>query len=282
LQRWIADQVAFPNSMVDRIVPATTPEHRAVISGRFGVVDAWPVGTEMFRQWVIEDHFPGGRPAWDLVGAQMTSDVSPYEKAKMRLLNGSHQAMCYIGMLLGYECVHDAIGDSGIRGLVQTLMDDEVTPLLSSPPGLDLADYKRTLLERFGNPAIRDTLARIGTDGSARMPKFVLSSIAEQLRQGGPIDCLCFTVAAWFHYLAGRDDRGRPLEIADALKQRLVAAASDSSPGHEALFGLNDLIDADVAQSPRFRQRITATLHSFREHGCRLTLHRLVESRAAR
>jgi mannitol 2-dehydrogenase len=276
LARWIAEHAAFPNCMVDRIVPATTPGHRAVLAEEFGIADAWPVGTEPFRQWVIEDRFPGGRPAWDLVGVQMTGDVSPYEKVKMRLLNGSHQAMCYIGMLLGHEFAHDAIADPGIRRLVQRVMDDEVTPLLSSPPGIDLAGYKRTLVERFANPTIGDTLARIGTDGSARMPKFVLPSIAEQLERGGPIDCLCFTVASWFQYLAGRDDRGRPLTVVDAMRDRLVAAASQAGDAPDALFGLGDLVDDALAQSPRFRGKVADVLRSFRENGCRSTLDRFV------
>lgn len=277
LHRWIAEHTAFPNSMVDRIVPATTPEHRAVVADRFGVADAWPVGTEPFRQWVIEDRFPNGRPAWELVGAQLTGDVSPYEKMKMRLLNGSHQAMCYIGMLLGHEYVHDAIGDADIRRLLRTIMDDEVTPLLPSTPGIDVASYKRTLLERFANPTLRDTLARIGTDGSARMPKFVLPSIVEQLQRGGPIEGLCFTVAAWFHYLAGRDDRGRPLEINDTMNARLVTAARAPGQDADALFDLNEVIDDSLARSPGVRERVTWFLRSFREHGCRATLTRFLE-----
>jgi mannitol 2-dehydrogenase len=282
LHRWIAEHAAFPNSMVDRIVPATTPEHRATLAERFGIVDAWPVGTEPFRQWVVEDTFPGGRPAWDRVGVQFTSDVAPYEKMKMRLLNGSHQALCYIGLLLGHEHVHDAIADPDIRRLLGTIMDDEVTPLLPDLPGLDLAQYKRTLVERFANSTLADTLARIATDGSARMPKFVLPSIIEQLRRDGPIDGLCFTLAAWFHYLSGSDERGRPFDIVDALKSRLVTAAQASSADADALFDLDDLIDASLAKSPRVRSRVTAYLRGFREDGCRRTLARTLNSERQR
>lgn len=272
LQRWIAEHAAFPNSMVDRIVPATSPEHRAVLADRFGIIDEWPVGTEPFRQWVIEDRFPQGRPAWDAVGVQLTADVAPYEKMKMRLLNGSHQALCYVGLLLGHEYVHDAIADADVRRLVRMIMDDEVTPLLPELPGIDLAAYKDTLLERFGNPTLADTLARVATDGSARMPKFVLPSLVEQVRRGGPIDGLCFTLAAWFHYLAGRDDRGRPLAIVDPLASRLVAAVRAADASADALFGLDDLIDASLARSPRVRARVTACLRSLREAGGRATL----------
>jgi mannitol 2-dehydrogenase len=279
LHDWIEQEVAFPNSMVDRIVPATTQEHRDVLAREFGVDDAWPVATEPFRQWVIEDRFCNGRPAWERVGAQMTNDVTPYEKTKMRLLNGSHQALCYVGRLMGLEYAHEAIGEISIRRLVQGLMRDEVAPLLQSPPGIDLGAYQRTLLERFANPTIRDQLARIGTDGSARIPKFILPSIAEQLQRDGPIDALCFTVAAWFHYLAGRDDRGRPLTVTDAMSDRLVVAARQPDPAARALLDMNDLIDASLARAPRFRNRVTSFLGEFRESGARATLERFLTTR---
>jgi mannitol 2-dehydrogenase len=268
--------------MVDRIVPATTAEHRAVVADRYGVMDAWPVATESFRQWVIEDEFPLGRPAWDLVGAQMTTDLEPYERMKMRLLNGSHQALGYLGLLLGYEFADQAIGDAAIRKLVRMMMDEEVTPLLSCPAGIDLAAYKRTLLQRFANRTLRDQLARIVTDGSARMPKFVLPSIAEQVSRGGPVDALCFTVAAWFHFLAGKGDRGRQLPVVDAQRDRLMAAASDPAPGCEKLFALTDLLDASLLQSPRFRNQVRGILQSLREQGTRLTLDRFLETRGLR
>ncbi len=278
LRRWVEDNVAFPSSMVDRIVPATTDEHRLLAAERFGIADAWPVVTEPFRQWVIEDYFPQGRPSWKWVGAQLTTDLEPYERMKMRLLNGSHQALCYIGLLVGYEFVHEAIGDPTIRKLVRRMMDAEVTPLLKAAAGIDFDAYQRTLLERFANPAIRDSLARIATDSSARMPKFVLPSIGDALRRGSAIDVLSFTVAAWFHFLAGRDDEGRPLAVVDPQRDRLVAAASDPSSGFEQLFGLADLIEPTVAQSPRFRQQVQDLLRRFRTQGARVTLERFLDS----
>jgi len=138
LKNWMAEKCPFPNSMVDRITPATTDEHRALVKEKFGIDDGWPVMTEPFKQWVIEDHFPLGRPAWESVGAQMTTDVLPYEKMKLRLLNASHQALCYIGMLLGYQLVHETMQDEDIRKLVEKMMDNEVTPLLSEVPGVNL------------------------------------------------------------------------------------------------------------------------------------------------
>ncbi len=278
LRRWIEEHVAFPSCMVDRIVPATTDEHRALVADSFGIADAWPVVTEPFRQWVIEDYFPHGRPSWKRVGAQMTTDLEPYERMKMRLLNGSHQALAYIGLLVGYEYAHEAVGDPTLRALVRRMMADEVAPLLKPVPGIDLDAYQRTLLERFANPAVGDRLARIATDSSTRMPKFVLPSIAESLRRGGPIDVLAFTVAAWFHYLAGRDDRGLRLEIVDPQRERLMRAAADPDVDCEALFGLADLIEPAIAQSPRFRDLVQRILRSFRTQGARMTLERYLDT----
>ena len=151
---------------------------------------------------MIEDHFAAGRPAWEKVGAQITQDVLPYEKMKLRLLNASHQALCYIGMLFGYEFAHQTMADLEIRQLVELLME-EVTPTLPPVPGVDLNEYKRTLIERFANPAIRDQLSRIGIYGSSGMPKFVLPSIQELLMQERPIEALSFTIACCVPGIAG-------------------------------------------------------------------------------
>jgi len=279
LSQWLAEHCAFPNSMVDRIVPATTDEHRALVREKFGIEDAWPVGTEPFKQWVIEDNFPNGRPAWEQVGAQMTADVLPYEKMKMRLLNASHQAMCYIGMLLGYQYAHEAMEDAQIRKLVQTMMDVEVTPLLTAPPGIDLDEYKKTLIERIANPTIRDQLSRIGTEGSARIPKFVLPSIREQLARGGPIKRLSFTVAAWFRYLTGTDDQGREMPVIDPIKDKLVEYARRGGRDPSVLLGLRELFGEDLPRSQAFVNQVSQTLGSFYGKGARATLADTVESK---
>ena len=160
--------------MVDRITPATTDVHRKLVEEEFGIIDKWPVTCESFRQWVVEDHFPLGRPAYETVGAQMTPNVLPYELMKIRLLNASHQALCYTSMLLGYRYTPEAMDDGNITKLLRRMMDEEVTPLLPPVPGVDLEDYKNTLIERFSNPAVKDQLLRIGTDGSAKIPEFIL------------------------------------------------------------------------------------------------------------
>ena len=273
-RNWLTANCVFPNSMVDRITPATTDEHRTLVKEKFDIDDGWPVMTESFKQWVIEDHFVQGRPAWELVGAQMTTDVLPYEKMKLRLLNASHQALCYIGMLLGYELVHETMGDRDIKKLVEKLMDDEVTPLLSAVPGVDLTDYKKTLIERFANPAIRDQLSRIGIYGSSGIPKFVLPSIEEQLQRGGPIKQLSFTVAAWFRFLNGLDESGKEMPMLDPLAQTLRERAKAAGRDARQLLAMREVFSEELANSPAFVKQVTETLNSFYEKGARSTLEK--------
>ena len=271
-RNWLTENCVFPNSMVDRITPATTDEHRNLVKEKFGIDDGWPVMTESFKQWVIEDHFVQGRPAWELVGAQMTTDVLPYEKMKLRLLNASHQALCYIGMLLGYQLVHETMADRDIQTLVEKMMDHEVTPLLSEVPGVDLTEYKKTLIERFANPAIRDQLSRIGIYGSSGIPKFVLPSIEEQLQRRGPIKLLSFTVASWFRFLGGLDESGKEMPMLDplapTLRQRAKAAGRDA----RQLLAMREIFSEELANSPAFVKEVSDTLQSFYEKGARSTL----------
>jgi mannitol 2-dehydrogenase len=279
LHNWLTKNAAFPNSMVDRITPATTDEHRELVREQFGIDDGWPVMTEPFRQWVIEDHFVSGRPAWQEVGAQMTSDVLPYEKMKIRLLNASHQAMCYIGMLLGYTFAHEAMADDQIRELVRGMMDDEVTALLPEVPGVNLGEYKKTLIERFTNPAIRDQLSRIGTEGSARIPKFVLPSIIEALDRNGPIRKLSFTVASWFRYLKGTDDQGKTLPIIDPMESRLREHAQAAGDRPDKFFEMRDLFGDRLPADQRFHKEVSGILRDFYQLGARKTLEKALAAK---
>ncbi|MFA6508561.1 MAG: mannitol dehydrogenase family protein, partial [Treponemataceae bacterium] len=274
LHAWLAEKGAFPNSMVDRITPATTDEHRVMVRDSFGIEDLWPVVTEPFKQWVVEDTFPGGRPRWELVGAQMTDNVLPYEKMKIRLLNASHQAMCYIGMLMGYQYAHQTMEDPLIRKIVRTMMDVEVTPLLSAVPGVDLNEYKNTLIERFANPTIRDQLSRIGTEGSARIPKFVLPSVLDQLKRGGPVQMAAFTVAAWFRYLTGTDDQGRTMPIIDPMADKIRACAAKGGADPRELLSLTELFGEVLPKSPVFVGEVETALRSFYEKGTKATLEK--------
>jgi mannitol 2-dehydrogenase len=263
LRNWMAEKCPFPNSMVDRITPATTDEHRALVKEKFGIDDGWPVMTESFKQWVIEDHFGLGRPAWESVGAQMTTDVLPYEKMKLRLLNASHQALCYIGMLLGYQLVHETMQDRDIQKLVEKLMDDEVTPLLSEVPGVNLTDYKKTLIERFANPAIRDQLSRIGIYGSSGIPKFLLPSLEEQLQRGGPIKQMSFTIASWFRYLTGLDESGKEMPMLDPMAKTLRERAKAAGRNAAQLLAMPDVFNENLANSPALIKQVSDTLRSF-------------------
>jgi mannitol 2-dehydrogenase len=278
LAKWIAENGAFPNAMVDRITPATTDAHRDLLRDSFGIIDGWPVVTEPFKQWVIEDRFPLGRPEWERVGAQMVSDVHPYEMMKIRLLNASHQALCYIGMLLGYRYADETMGDADIRALVERMMNDDVTPLLPPVPGIDLARYKRTLIERFANPVLRDQLARIGTEGSARIPKFVLPSILERVSRGGPMRALTFTVAAWFRYLTGTDDRGNPLPINDPMSEELVRRARAGGANPKELLGIEKLFGTVLPNAPAFTKYLAEALESLHRDGARNALRKCLQS----
>ena len=272
LAGWLSDNGAFPNSMVDRITPATTDEHRRMVAREFGIRDAWPVVTEPFRQWIVEDRFSDGRPDWEQAGVLMTGDVVPYEKVKMRLLNASHQALCYLGMLLGHEYVHQAIQDEQILKLIRTLMDDEVTPLLPQVPGIDLEEYKATLIRRFANAAIRDRLSRIGTDASVRIREFVLPSILEQLARGGPIRMLSLAVAGWFRYLAGTDEKGGTREIIDPLADRLTQCARSGGADPEALLAIREVFGDVLPAAAPFRALVAEALRGLYQHGTRATL----------
>lgn len=180
---WIDTEVAFPNSMVDRITPVTTDAERAMVRDDYGIDDAWPVVCEPFVQWVIEDDFPLGRPQWDAVGAQLVEDVAPYELMKLRLLNGSHQAMAYAGLLRGYTYVHEAMADAEVVDLIECYLA-EAAGTLQPVPGIDLTVYRAELMERFGNPNIRDTLERLATDASDRVPKFAMPVARERAAAG--------------------------------------------------------------------------------------------------
>ncbi len=231
---WVAAAVACPNSMVDRIVPATTDADRAQVAAALGAADAWPVMTERFSQWVVEDRFPTGRPAWEREGVEMVADVHPYETMKLRLLNGSHSTLAYLGYLAGYETVSDAIADPDFARLIRGLMDAEAGPTLRLPPGADLERYKDALIERFRNPALRHRTWQIAMDGTQKLPQRLLGTVRDRLAAGAAIDRLALGVAAWMRYVAGVDERGRPIDVRDPLAPQLAAIAAAAAAGAAA------------------------------------------------
>jgi mannitol 2-dehydrogenase len=271
LANWIETNVTFPNGMVDRITPQTTAADRALVAEAFGIEDAWPVMCEPFTQWVIEDTFCNGRPPLEQVGAQIVSDVHPYETMKLRLLNASHQAMGYLGYLAGYRFIHDVMADADLHTFIARLMADEVAPLLAPVPGIDLAAYQQTLLERFANPKIRDQVARICTDGSDRMPKFLLPSLAEALQQGRPRRLLTLAVAGWLRYLRGVDEAGQQIAIADRLAAELRARAAEGRGDPRPLLSLRSVF-GDLGNNEAFISELAATIRELDAHGTKATL----------
>jgi mannitol 2-dehydrogenase len=272
LERWIATNVAFPNSMVDRITPATTVSDIESVSENFGIEDAWPVVTEPFRQWVIEDTFSNGRPQWELVGAQLISDVAPYEIMKMRLLNGSHLAMAYLGALHGFTYVHEVMDDSLFYSFIQSFME-EVTPVVPRIPGVSVTDYKRSLLERFSNPTINDQVTRICSEGSAKLPKRLLPSAVELTKKGTPIPLLSLVVASWIFYLGrGIDERGEPLNIIDARAGELRGVAKGALSDPRPMLNLKSIFGEELPANPNFVLRVERALQMLSTSGVSATI----------
>lgn len=274
LAEWITAEGAFPNSMVDRITPVTTPEVVQELSDRYALDDQWPVAGEPFTQWVLEDKFTLGRPAFEHVGVQVVDDVTPYELMKLRLLNASHQALCYFGYLSGYRLVHEVAQDSLFAEFLLAYMDDEATPTLQAVPGIDLGEYKKTLIERFSNPEIRDTVARLCAESSDRIPKWLLPVIRTNLDNGGPITLATAVVASWARYAEGVDEQGQPIEIVDQLKDSLVPLALEQKED-PTTFISNRAVFGDLIDNERFVAEYTKALISLHEHGARATLEGL-------
>ena len=281
LQQWIERNVAFPNSMVDRITPATTPADIAFVSEHFGIDDAWPVVTEPFRQWVVEDTFSNGRPAWQSVGVELISDVLPYEIMKMRLLNGSHLAMAYLGAVAGFTYVHDILAEPLFVEFIQAFME-EVTPVVPVIPGTSVAEYKRTLMERFSNPTINDQVTRICSEGSAKIPKWLVPSIAELLDRGGQTKVLALVVASWIFYLGlDLDERGQRLEKIDARETELALLARSSHASTDSLLAVISIFGDRLASNSSFTPAVTDALRSLQHSGVRATLHQFLAKKTS-
>ena len=221
LVAWIESNVSFPNAMVDRITPATAPNDILNLIKTTGVHDAWPVVCEPFKQWVIEDDFIAGRPAWETVGAQFVENVEPYEKMKLSLLNAGHSVLGILGALVGYSTIDEAVNNPNISAFLNNYMDTEVTPTLGDLDGINLKEYKHSLLERFGNINIKDQIDRICSESSAKFPIFVLPTVNAQLKGNGTVELAAFIVAAWAIYSLGNDENGKPLIIKDAMELQL-------------------------------------------------------------
>jgi mannitol 2-dehydrogenase len=275
LGQWMSSEVRFPNSMVDRITPVTADSDRAMLAERFGIEDAWPVVCEPFTQWVLEDEFSLGRPPYEDAGVQIVHNVVPYELMKLRLLNASHQALCYLGYLSGYRYAHEVCQDPLFVDFLIGYMHDEATPTLEPVPGVDLAIYRATLIERFANPEVRDTLARLCAESSDRIPKWVLPVIREQLAAGGQISHATLVVAAWARYAEAVDEQGEPITVVDRLSAHLRAAAVAQRTDPIAFVAQRDLF-GDLVDNERFVTAYTAALASLHAHGALATVTDLV------
>jgi fructuronate reductase len=268
LAAWVKANVAFPSTMVDRIVPATTDADRQIVSDATGVEDAWPIMTEPFTQWVIEDHFPGGRPPFEQVGAQLVEEVELYELMKLRMLNGSHSTLAYLGYLSGHQYVADAIGDPAIRKLIHGLMTEEVMPTLPMSRE-SLERYRDALLARFENPALKHRTWQIAMDGSQKLPQRLLGTIRDLLKagEGGQgFTRLALGVAAWMRYVTGIDEKGQPIEVKDPLAMRLRAiadaSANNASRLAAGLFEVSEIFGTDLPTNPVFTEEVSSHLAS--------------------
>lgn len=267
--------VASPSTMVDRIVPATTDGDRSAVAAAMGFEDAWPIMTEPFRQWVIEEDFPLGRPAWEKAGALFVQDVSAFEFMKLRLLNGSHSTLAYLGYLAGAETVADAMSLPGMEALVEGLMRHEVSPTLPELPGFDLPAYRAELLQRFRNPALRHRTWQIAMDGSQKLPQRLLGSIRDRLHAEAGYDRLALGVAAWMRYARGLDEAGRPIDVRDPHAARIAGLAQGiDEPDRivDAFLTMTDVFGTDLPASAPFRAALIKALDGLLRNGSAATL----------
>ena len=276
LGQWIDQNVSFPNAMVDRITPMTSGAHRLQLHDEHGVDDAWPVVCEPFVQWVLEDKFVNGRPAWENVGVQFTDDVSPYEEMKIKLLNGSHLALTYLGFLKGYRFVHETMNDPLFVRYIRAYMDLDVTPQLAPVPGIDLTQYKDTLVERFSNQAIADQLERVCSDGSSKFPKFTVPTINRLIADGGETRRAALVVAAWAVYLKGVDENGTTYSIPDPRAAFCQALVADDVLVTQRMLDVEEIFGTAIPRSPEFVAAFEWCCNSLREHGVTRTLERVL------
>lgn len=274
LAAWIETNASFPNTMVDRITPVTKPEDIAYVESEYAIADQWPVVCEAFTQWVIEDKFVQGRPAWENVGAQFVPDVAPYEVMKLRLLNCSHLAIACLGDLAGYKFIDETMANPLFQRFMQALMDKETGPTLPDVPGIDLPVYKKTLVERFVNPAIKDTVERVATDAPLNT---ALASIRDRLKAGQPVDLLALTLAAWLRRARGVDEKGQEFTVRHPLAAQLKEKAIEGGSNPAALLAMTELF-GELGQDARVTEPTARYLASLYEKGSLATLQDLADA----
>ncbi len=267
LADWIDRNVTFPSSMVDRITPTTSPEDRDAVAATTGVDDRWPVITEPFRHWVIEDSFCNGRPPLEQVGVQFVDDITPYETVKTRLLNAGHSAIAHLGYLAGHRTTAEVMADPVFRAYLTRMMAEEIAPGLPEPEGIDLIEYQRALLERLANPHMADELARLCRRGSTKIPNYVLPSVSAAMDQDRPHQLLCLAVAGWLRYLRGTDYAGEEVPV-QGPRQDLVPKPQEAGDDAAPLLGEQAIFD-HLGQDPRFAQAVQRALTELAHQGPR-------------
>ena len=276
LARWIEDNVTFPSTMVDRIVPATTDADIAEAQRQLGVRDAAPVTAEPFGQWVIEDRFAGARPCWEDAGAQFVHDVAPFELMKLRLLNGSHSTLAYLGYLLGHEFVWQASRDPLIATLIERQMAEEIVPTLMRLPGMDLPGYCSELMTRFRNRALPHKTRQIAMDGSQKLPQRLLGTVRDRLIAGAPLVHLPLAVAGWIRYASGSDEHGGRIDVQDPLAETfrgiVQEANGDPGPIADGFLDLASVFGADLVAHFAFREAVRNNVIRLFNDGVQVTL----------
>lgn len=268
LAAWIQQHVSFPGTMVDRIVPAATEESLDEITRELGVADPCAISCEPFIQWVIEDNFVAGRPQWEVAGVQMVDDVLPWEQMKLRMLNGSHSFLAYLGYLAGFQHISDCMQDSEFREAAYRLMMNEQAPTLRIT-NVDLSRYAASLIERFANPALKHRTWQIAMDGSQKLPQRMLEGIREHLARGSDWPLLALGVAGWMRYVSGVDDAGATIDIRDPLSEkiRLLVESSSDAERVSALLSLQEVFGTDLVKNPLFVQAIEQAWRRIAQHG---------------
>lgn len=270
LAAWVESSVSFPNSMVDRITPATSVSDREWLADNHGIEDRWPVVAEPFRQWVIEDDFAGKRPPLEELDIIVTDDVQPYEFMKLRLLNAGHSCLAYLAALDGIESVDAAMADPAIGSFVSAFLHAEAQPVLPAVAGVDVDAYIESLIERFSNPQIGDQISRLCLDGSVKFPKFLLPTVRAQINADGPVALSALALAGWCSYLNGRTDRGEVIDLAsDPQLDQAVAYAAESILQPSAFLKFSEVFDAEVAGSASFEAAFVEALAVLRSSGIR-------------
>ena len=286
LARWIEDHAAFPSTMVDRIVPATTQADIDDNDRALGLHDAAPVVFEPFKQWVIEDRFVTERPQWEAGGAQLVDDVAPFEAMKLRLLNASHSAFAYLGFLAGHEYIYQVAAEPEFVAWMRRFMNDEVTPTLAIPAGLDVVAYRDALVRRFANPVLPHRTRQIAMDGSQKLPQRLLATARDDLAAGRAIPLLTLAVAGWMRYVAGRDEAGRTIEVDDPLAATFATIAlrhRDEPRGlAHALLEIGASFGDDLPRDPRFVDPIVGWLARLFADGAARTVAAAVREHPSR